>query len=58
MTDIEIRDKLFAINKELNEISDAIALGIDYDDGLDSQYLKSKVKAVLNTANHIHKYQL
>lgn len=51
----EIRDKIFAINKELHEISNQLAgkSVIDWD-GIDAGYLESKITGeVINISKHI-----
>lgn len=53
----EIRDLIFETERKLHLISEEIARGIDYD-GIDRQYLKSKMTSLVNTATHIAKYQL
>jgi len=53
----EIRDLIFEVEKKLHAISEGIAKGPEYD-GIDRVYLKGKMQSVVNTATHIHKYQL
>lgn len=53
----EIRDLIFESERKLHIISEAIAVGPEYD-GIDRQYLKSKMSGIINTATHIAKYQL
>jgi hypothetical protein len=53
----EVIDAIFDLDRKLNQISDAIAKGLEYD-GIDDRYLKNKMQNLLNTANHIHKFQL
>lgn len=53
----EIRDLIFEVERKLHVISEEIAMVLEYD-GIDRQYLKSKMTAVVNTATHITKYQL
>lgn len=57
MKAIEIRDLIFEVERKLHIISEEVAKGIEYD-GIDRVYLKSKMQSVVNTAIHIHKYQL
>lgn len=57
MTGTEIRDLIFEVERKLHVISEEVARGPEYD-GIDRGYLKSKMQSVVNTAIHIHKYQL
>lgn len=48
----EIRDKIFAISKQLYSLSDDFAKAIDFD-GIDIRYLESKFKDIENVTKHI-----
>jgi len=53
----EIRDLIFEADKSLHKVSDALAKEIEWD-GIDVVYLKSKFQAVVNTTDHIKKFQI
>lgn len=52
MTATQIRDKIFDIDYQLNQLSNELAKDIEWD-GIDIVYLGNKFQSVSNTAKHI-----
>lgn len=52
MNDKELYDKITALHKPLNEISDAVAMGIEYI-GTDLTYVAGKFESIFHSAKHI-----
>ncbi len=48
----DIRDNIFAIDKQLHALSNDVAQSIELD-GIDFGYLESKMNQLCNTAKHI-----